>query len=67
MVDHVITEDELPVKTKTLFNEHAREEHVGPLKKSYQKPALKTYGPVKQLTRGQGGSRADGNSGRARQ
>jgi len=54
------------MKKKTSFNEPAREEHVGPLKTPYQKPVLKIYGPVKHLTQGQGGSRMDGNSGRAR-
>ncbi len=40
------------MQTKTSLNEHAKGEKVGLLKKHYQKPVLKTYGPVKHLTQG---------------
>jgi hypothetical protein len=56
----------LPVPIKTSVNEHAKGENVGLHKKDYQKPALKTYGPVKHLTQGTGGSRGDGGAGMSR-
>jgi hypothetical protein len=58
---------ETPMEAKTSHNDQVKDESAGFVRKAYQKPVLKTYGPVKQLTRG-GGSIAtpDGNSGMSR-
>jgi uncharacterized protein YciI len=60
---NVITEGRLPMQTKISPNEHVKGEKVGLLKRHYQKPVLKTYGPVKHLTQGGTGSAAEGSSG----
>jgi uncharacterized protein YciI len=51
------------MQTKISPNEHVKGEKVGLLKRHYQKPVLKTYGPVKHLTQGGTGSAAEGSSG----
>jgi hypothetical protein len=54
---------ETPMEAKTSRNDQAMNESTGFVRKAYQKPVLKTYGPVKQLTRGGGSvTIADGNS-----
>jgi hypothetical protein len=51
---------------KTPLKDQVKEETVGQVRKHYQKPELKTYGTVRELTRGPGGSNVDGGSGMAR-
>jgi len=57
---NIITEGKLPVQTKTSLNDPAKGEKVRLLKKHYQKPVLKTHGPVKHLTQGSGSRNGDG-------
>ena len=59
----VIAEEKLLVQTKILPGVPTEGEKAGLLKKQYQKPILKTYGPVRLWTQGSGGMMGDGQSG----
>lgn len=51
------------MQTKTTLKKYAHGERGEFLKKTYQKPALKTYGLVKNLTQGVGSVNGDGGQG----
>jgi hypothetical protein len=54
------------MQKKVLIKRYANGARVELLKKTYQTPVLKTYGLVKHLTQGTGGTGADGMSTRLR-